>query len=149
MNSNPEYPVPPWMRLPQEEERNVIRRIRSKWNAPLVNYFGPRESRPASIWSRFRLDHRCYDRSVLERISYPPNEVLFLYIEDPYPGHVYVAKLQEIVRYLLDIPEYGYFRPAHYIVPQTLDWLVAHTDEEIRSGHLVLLDGDVPLMRDE
>jgi len=57
---------------------------------------------------------------------------------------IYEAALEEIVGYLLSVPEYG-FRPSHYIVPTNLNWLVAHTDEEIKSGHLVLFDGPVPL----
>jgi hypothetical protein len=124
---------------------DTIREIRARWGAPLVNYFGPRISGPAPLWRA--LDHPPViegDRSLLTSIDIPDSDPVILYIEEPYPGLINDVSFAEARAQLSGMPEYG-FRSSHYVLSPDLSWIVAHTDEDIRTGHLLIIKGAVPL----
>jgi len=49
----------PGKQFPPQKERELIRKFRENWGSSIVNYFGPREYRPASLWSKF------YERAII------------------------------------------------------------------------------------
>ena len=138
------WPDAPGNRLPEEVERSTIGAIRARFGASLVNYSGPAGPGPRPLWCSFDEGGVLEYRTVFERLRVAPTDSLLFYDERPYPGHVYVATLKEIMLFARDVPEFG-FRSDVYVLPRDLAWCVAYTHEDDRQGHVLLLAGPVPL----
>jgi hypothetical protein len=131
----------PFDQRPVNPDIDLIRRIRSSCGAGLVNYFGPSHCRPAALWHYIQPDVTAV-RSILLQITLPDDHPVIMYTEDPYPGHVERMPFRKARECLLGIPEFS-FRPCYYVLPEDLSWIIAHTDDDVKEGHLMIIKGPV------
>lgn len=127
-------------------ESSLIRRIWDNFAGGLVNHPRAACDGISPMWTRMG-EVSVTDPSIISQISIPDNEMLFIYADRPHPGVMAQLSFGEAKQFFGAFTEYGP-RSCYYILPKELTWCIAYTQDDIKTGHMILLKGPVPLASD-